>query len=143
MIDPKELRMGNYVIYEATNHIVTSVSESLFSHQWWKHFPYGDTYSCDQDDIDPISLTSEILEKCGFVQMIDSNNKYEQRYQGNADLNFGYPVLYLNEYEYLSQNCATPNGYLWLHNFRIKCIFLHQLQNLYFALTGTELNYQP
>lgn len=65
----------------------------------------------------PISLTSEILKKCGFVDRKLGNFYFLEN--GNLTIE-GY------EHDY--------NG-LFIGNIES----MHQLQNLYFALTGTEL----
>lgn len=69
----------------------------------------------------PIPLTPEILEKCGFENW--DKNKYSN------------DIL-----------CLTINGegFLYLANQRhVNIFYLHQLQNLYFALTGEELTFKP
>ena len=66
----------------------------------------------------PIPLTPEILEKCGF------ENSYK----------FG--MVWHN---YLKRYAVVVNG----ESIENVPQNLHQLQNLYFALTGTELNYTP
>jgi len=68
----------------------------------------------------PIPLTPEILVKAGFVN--GKLNKFHV---------FGNGNLTVEGYE------ADYNG-LYIGN--IKNIYVHQLQNLYFALTGDELN---
>lgn len=69
--------------------------------------------------IEPISITPEILEKCywnGYNKLsINSNFKIDK--EGR--------LYYCGDYTGINIDC------------------LHQLQNLYFALTGQELNIQP
>jgi hypothetical protein len=68
---------------------------------------------------DPIPLTEEWLLKFGFV-----SNPYEDRYEKGT----------------IHIECDKTKGatYLWVENMpHIK--YAHQLQNLYFALTGEEL----
>lgn len=67
----------------------------------------------------PIPLTPEILEQCGI-----QNNKIPLR-NGNW--------LVIPELKWVD---IQKDENLTL---RVRCEFLHQLQNLYFALTGTEL----
>jgi hypothetical protein len=59
----------------------------------------------------PIKLTPQILEKCGF------------------EFNGGYFIIPLKNSLYGIDKIKVGKG-----------IFLHQLQNLYFALTGEELD---
>jgi hypothetical protein len=74
----------------------------------------------------PIPLTEDILLKCGFVKQ-----------DGDLEL-YLKPML-------LSYDLKTNKMYLMAGQFAectdtVPCEYLHQLQNLYFALTGEELN---
>jgi hypothetical protein len=110
MIPKNELRVGNYVSAGQLGFVtvseVTSKTEELSS---------------------PITITHEILEKCGFEK-----TKYEHKieagtygtiYYKNGVTSLHYAIGWESEEEEVSH---------------IK--YLHQLQNLYFALTGEELN---
>jgi hypothetical protein len=69
--------------------------------------------------VQPIPLTEDWLLKFGFV-----SNPYEDRYEKGT----------------IHIECDKTKGatYLWIENMpHIK--YVHQLQNLYFALTGEEL----
>ena len=68
-----------------------------------------------------IPLTPEVLEKCGF-----ESNPYQDRYE-LKDLHFEY--------------CGVRN-IIWSEKYP-HIQYLHQLQNLHFALTGEELIYKP
>lgn len=112
-----ELRIGNWVYDTVTKkEVKVAVYVLLKPHEYT-----------------PIELSPEILEKCGF-------EKIPGGAFANAETNYGNPVLYINKYKYLATNGS--NMYLFLDGLRITCQYLHQLQNLYFALTGTELNIQ-
>lgn len=73
------------------------------------------------NNIEPIQLTEEILLKCGFVKDEFDNWENETRLG-----------LYKPE---------EFDGYLsiWGESTVGECNYLHQLQNLYFALTGLDL----
>lgn len=71
----------------------------------------------------PIALTTSVLERCGFV-----SNPYQDRYELgkiHVELNrtLGYDELWIDGMPHIK--------------------YLHQLQNLFFALTGAEINYKP
>ena len=70
----------------------------------------------------PIPLTLEVLEKCGFEVS-----------------NIGNHIFYKNGVIIFFENGK------WGISCDSRCSlnYLHQLQNLYFALTGEELNYTP
>ena len=123
MIDVKELRIGNLaLIKDGTNyddHIwtISDVSE----HGVGLKCVIG--YASPQlEDVRPIRLTEDILLKCGFNQgKMQHGDLYF--YWNNRAVAYGAFDDNLNE--------------VLIDNVSIK--FLHQLQNLYFALTGEEL----
>lgn len=79
--------------------------------------------------VEPIPLTEEILTKCGFEKAfnIGTSNGY---YWASKliDLTEDYELSTSDRY----YDSMPVSG-------SMKFSFLHQLQNLYFALTGTEL----
>jgi len=78
---------------------------------------------CEYDDIHPIPLTEEWLEKYGFTQ--DERNKFEW-WDEEGGTSF--------------DNCLTGPFRTYTNGGHVVLIeYVHQLQNLYFALTGTEL----
>lgn len=114
-----ELRIGNYCLVSS---LVTKVSPSIITDVW----------ECERPWLEPIPLTDEWLNKFGFI-------------------NGGYDFIFwhLNDFElagndFLNQGEETPEyAYNWYlddnkHN-QILINYVHQLQNLYFALTNEEL----
>ena len=83
-------------------------------------------FDFDLEDAKPIELTEDILLKCGFVKKNKKNEYFE-----------------LDEWITLTEEISEEKPVSF--DFRCKntyltCIsYLHQLQNLYFALTQTEL----
>ena len=90
-------------------------------------------------DIFPLTLKSEILEKTGFIE-----NKDYPLLPHAREFILALPVIGNNKNEiraYIKNNkeCfarATVNNLPVSNNF----YHLHQLQNVYFALTNEELN---
>jgi hypothetical protein len=107
-----ELRIGNYIKFHNT---ITKVEGFSI----WDNVIQSDNFSERQlKDFDPIPLTEEWLLKFGFKKGVFGFFEPKKRLlieQG------GSPIVYDNK----------------LLNTKIKHV--HQLQNLYFALTGTEL----
>ena len=96
------------------------VSWGLGVHEW-ELYNYNDH---DLDYAKPIPLTEEWLLKFGFDEITP---KY---YVLNIDENNSFTYYY------------TFSGGFWHFEFEgisIKIKYVHQLQNLYFALTGEEL----
>ena len=80
------------------------------------------------NDVYPIPLTPEILEKCGF--------QWDIYWQGLTDGNW-----VLTEGENNTYRLAYGKRRHDVIVYGIK--YLHQLQNLFFCLVGQELNYTP
>ena len=109
-----ELRVGNWVNYWGDNIKFDEIDLSdLFN-------PSIDIY---ETDLEPIELTEEILLKCGF----------EKREDGDYNLFKYSEVDIVICSDFSSWKCDGIN-------FSVNYIkYLHQLQNLYFALTNKEL----
>jgi hypothetical protein len=127
-IKASELRIGNYV--ESYGGLI--MCTGLFHDRFFyvsvdPHKGYlGDTAF---HMLQPIPLTPEILEKAGFVYMTEPNENYWNYNKPDVYLYLNEklePGLYSNEYEHVDV-IGNPLQYV------------HQLQNLYFALTGEEL----
>jgi hypothetical protein len=107
-----ELRIGNWVLdeYADGSRYKTKVGIEQIEYP----------HNCQ-----PIPLTEDILLKCGFEWVKEA---------------FGY-------FDKLHAAYIWDNGDVEIHPFCtndkdcwVKIKYLHQLQNLYFALTGEELN---
>lgn len=97
---------------------------------WVQQFQYGFDHKINSgveiDNIklsqyEPIPITPAVLEKCGFVKIEDG-------------------VYRLNGIEFIFSDSGLICD---VREVTCHCYHLHQLMNLYFALTGDELNYQP
>lgn len=130
MIQAKELRIGNYIADIWTPNGLFKVTELRKD----KIF-YGNCFKAKYDDIRPIPLTEEILLKAGgkrfdedkiilmlndpsthLVLMKVGTHWFPQIEQTGEFASEGVNVVFLNFIDYL-----------------------HQLQNLFFALTGEEI----
>lgn len=85
-----------------------------------------------------IPITSELLLKCGFV-VNDNHSFWRLNQTSNTaivyELDGGFSIVYDNK-EFRKYFACEDDMYSWQGN-EIKS--LHQLQNLIFALTQTEL----
>lgn len=118
MIDAKELRIGNWVrTMKGYNQVVDVMCDSVHTMNG------GDIL----DNIDGIELTPEILEKAGFTW-----NAHHGRWHIGEN-----PVTgdWLFELKQIDRRIFYRNGH-----FTIETV--HRLQNLFYALTQTELNIQ-
>ena len=137
MIKANELRIGNHVLdIEGIPGIITSLHRSGYC----GIESDGDNYKVwPLYSVNPIPLTPEILEKCGFKKY-----SHEPGYSLGSD----EKDEICDEYSFGKLTIMDwGNGFVLSNSFsfdlRIELKYLHQLQNLYFALTGEELNYQP
>jgi hypothetical protein len=119
-----ELRIGNWVDVNGKFCKVESISHDGINYtdetDHYEDQSYNYILWCSI--FDPIPLTHEILKKAGFVS-------FEDGWYGLTPFRKGYMWTW-NIYDRHLQ---------WNGNI-VPCQYLHQLQNLYFALTGEELN---
>lgn len=126
MIEINELRIGNLFHDE-------DKTPCYFAGIWYRDDGWvirdsaGNTYKPMQ--IYPLALTHEMLEKFGF--------SYVSMMFGGPDSVMQY---YRNDWLIIERG-----GIVVLFNdkevqLNVECKYLHQLQNLHFALTGKELN---
>jgi len=131
-MEANELRIGNYLIDPR------GVSKDIVERFKIREdgiFKVKITDLCYASEYKGISLTPEMLEKCGFVK--------KRRYNANH-----YFKIILKTDFYL--RASFIGGFYWgfdMDKNNMDCEFndltrleyLHELQNLYFALTKTEL----
>ena len=125
-----ELRIGNLVMDEKNRVVQIHGIESNWNYVWLNHLNGSSIYCFEIERINPILLTPEILEKCGFN--IKSPNK---------DGTFNYWSKELDA----SIDCEDGNLFRYRIHEKLRTkniVSLHQLQNLYYALTQTELTYK-
>lgn len=114
-IEANELRLGNYVQYDT--ELIVKVDIGLMRVIILNHV-----------NIYPIGLTPEILEKCGF-QKIDL-------YEDEFYMQFDHDDIDI----YTGDKNGICEVVFSIQDNEIKRVqFFHELQNLYFSLTNTEL----
>ncbi len=122
----EELRVGNFVINEFENY--------KGKHKDLTEVSASDMIECE--DFKPISLTEEWLFRFGFEKKID-----------DEDDRFSHfiitDVIDIVKYENREFTLSFHSGYFSSHSlenvFSFDLKYVHQLQNLYYALTQTEL----
>lgn len=137
-MDVKELKIGNYVKYNGSTVSVYAISNPTPNKD--KHFDNRErvTLWCNglidatTDEIGPIPITNELLEKCGF----ECNNDMPPYI---FDLDKGRRVyMFKNAYGWILQYVRYGVGYDETVSKNI-VMFVHQLQNAYYLATGKEL----
>ena len=122
MIQANELRIGN-IVFNCGDYVVINSVDDRGINREDDNTDFNvkcRSYYCSLPGPIGIILTVEILEKCGFKKdkFSDSWSRFTNK-------------LYCLEISILHDGVFTPT-------FNIK--YLHQLQNLYFALTGEKLD---
>jgi len=126
MINANELRIGNWVQAPLGEYMQVEI----LGHDKNPDYIFArGNGEFGQNGFDGISLTPEILEACGFEwDDIDKGNEIVRGL-------FKEFILMLPHHNGLNWY-ASPYGYPLMPQCTLH---LHQLQNLYFALTQTEL----
>lgn len=130
MIDAKEIRLGNYIMQKILNRIVTVPCA-------FQHFTQMERG--ESANFFPVVLKAEVLEKCGFTENKDYPLLPAAREFILVMAVNGSNKNQLNGYVKNNGECfarATVDGAPASNNI----YHLHQLQNLYFSITGEELN---
>lgn len=129
-LQAQELRIGNWVKCFGESVQVDTISPNKVSYHKIRHDSRIDGSSLIED-FEPIPLSPEILAQCGAVL----NNWYKWEVRAG---NFSFTPLELSG---ASINKSYMIGLFFEGNFiGVLVPHLHQLQNLFFALCGTELN---
>ena len=122
-LKPQDLRIGNYINYECTTHVVAELHEDKLIHHWWNFV--SDGYVTRYNQILSIPLTRTELERLGF----------EEKEEGYfADSNF-----FLAEIGEDFWFCEMKGENKVVRYAKVD--FVHELQNIYYFFTKQELNY--
>lgn len=122
-MDAKELRIGNIVSYKDEVFQIDGIQPG------WVWFKSDGTMRSDSlSDVKPIPLSPEVLEACGFIKSRDGY--IDCWWHGHNPITQDFEIIIK-----YSENYRTF-FYLNAHH---KLKYLHQLQNLYYSLTGSEL----
>lgn len=123
MIKPEEIHKGNLLMWEDDSKEIIKVTG------FYEDEEKGDIVKFEGgvaqlDEFIPIPLTEEILIKAGF----ERKNGYGLRH---------------SKISFIAIKVADAQGYHFKStDINIEIATLHQLQNLFYSLTGTELKIQ-
>jgi hypothetical protein len=133
MIDPKELRLGNAILEAGELSTVYSLNRGGITFYRINdinvHKDTGRVLDTHEDRFAPIPLSPAILEAMGFTPCFIS--QYQTRYEHK---------------EHVFMEVQVWNGgkinLLYKSEVLRAILYVHELQNLYFAITGQELTLQ-
>jgi hypothetical protein len=127
-IKASDLRYGNWVLLTKDNDMLPVIKIDGDEDLVTLDLLMGYNVALSIEEISPIPLTPEILEKAGF----ENNGRLSKRITGKISL---IAMELLNECFVSLQIegvCGAEIG--------ISVSYLHQLQNIYFCLCGEELD---
>lgn len=123
MIKVTDIRIGNWVNGNY-NGFSKDVQIYAISHTYIQHSTENDLPIAN---FKPIELTEEWLKKFGFEYDYDQESKSWSL------------MTSCEKFDYLFEISNKYQEYFQPDFLRIDIKYVHQLQNLYYALTGTEL----
>lgn len=137
----KEIRIGNIL----KQGIVVAIRETSFDvrKDGWSE------WSSNCVTITPITLTEEWLRKLG-LRTDGYSESYSMQIGDDNYSSDGGNIIIINTQKYNDGESYTGDGWLFCtlstltsdfdsYGFKTRIKYVHQLQNLYFALTGEEL----
>jgi hypothetical protein len=132
-METTELRIGNLVQWSDETQIVPITITRLGN------------FSVGMESIKPIPLTEEWLLKFGFEKEESKPSAKHHNYFSKYISDYKYCFTYAEfrkdfgvYIEYTDSSDLNDDGIKYPFCFGIK--YVHQLQNLYYSLTGTELS---
>jgi len=144
----QELRIGNWVESFKNKVQVVAIESLTIWHKRikYKSGAYSDYSGAIPSKIKPIPITPEWLEKFGFVKRLINGHIPEYyieatppNYKEGRDHRLYFRCGMLKD---TPKNQIDEFGWYPLFggtSHRFPCKYVHQLQNLYFAITGKEL----
>lgn len=121
MIPTYDLRIGNWITVADVIYRVTGVSETKVHFKEHKR-------AFKQEDLHPIPITQELLEKAGFKKKEKTDLYDKIPHEGFTYHLYAHKVMIFH----------GPENTL-SHWLSTRIVFLHQLQNFYYCLTGREI----
>ena len=137
MIAANELRLGNALEYLVEDCVDNSSEWMLNIVDTADIVDAASNESIFNKYYRPIPLTPEILEKCGFKKELFEMSGCEVWHVPNTLWRVARSYRDENEYKLWHERISPPT-------WNLKTLkYLHELQNIIFALTHEELNYTP
>jgi hypothetical protein len=130
----QDLRIGNFVMCVFEPHQITSIVTRDNGIIGFETGGYGD----ESDDIKPIELTEEWILKFGFIKELDGVfSKYRNNYKSDTSkVSIQWVDYFATEESYSGYvffyGKFYDGDFIWINH-------VHQLQNLYYLITGKEL----
>lgn len=148
MFKPKDLRFGNIVLIDNLKYhpklkdvpmVVKSISRNWSMDEITENYAYK--YYCGLDKLEPGKYDIENYSQfLGFLKPIALDEKWLLKLGFTKEINeddFDYWLIDEFDNDFLWEH---SNGFCYNFGKGYEINFVHQLQNLYFSLTGDELS---
>jgi len=129
-----ELQIGHLINAKVDNEFEIAEVQGLSSYSIDLKTESGCMGDFEEDEVEPIEITREILEESGFETFKDEENNYVFVLDGFAIFQTSVNLFYLIN----SKISLEENGFLE-EKCKINIEFIHQLQNLYYWTTFNKL----
>lgn len=144
MIKNNELRRGNRVFHNREIVEVESLNDEGINLQTPVYDDYDASPEYYYHNLDPIPLSPEVLEACGFENVSDKKGDKDEI---TGEIITEDWIRYIIGAKYTEEGAYTcdlelelyDDGHFYADQVFVKMDSLHQLQNLYYSLTGSEL----
>lgn len=134
MIKANELRIGNLLLLLAERREVININEKVVTVKSKSGYIRG--VDIDLGGLSPIQISEKILKRSGFKAEKNKKCKFKLWHFPSL-INCNNLFILLHNKPYFVASVKTA---IYLNdNHLMECRYVHQLQNLYFALTGKEL----
>lgn len=150
MINKEDLMIGNYVDYEKTTHVITSLMEDKCTSMWYEG--QDDSYIHSYDHIDPLIITEADLIRLGFEKTIAGyykvvyDDSYHKIYMLIDDPSWilgdvrEYPLAIEIRQTKKFKDHDFDNDVIILDEF-VWVMYVHELQNFYRWFVKKKLEY--
>jgi hypothetical protein len=133
-METTEIRIGNYFMYGAKE---VFISEILKAGNVGIYDGFGLDEGHPLDMLKPIPLTEDTLYRFGFRKKEHDESRRREFIERDH-----FPI-YDHKDINMYVDCKKCFFYVGMHFNHIKLEYVHQLQNLYFAITGDSLIFPP
>lgn len=114
----------NSIVVIKNNLIGLRVGNLVYDNKSQSNITITESNIRDTQNFEPIPITSEWLEEIGFSKQLRNKTSY--------------PIKVTNKVEFKLDSCDNYHWETSVNRFP-KVKYIHQLQNIYFTLTETEI----
>lgn len=135
----KGVQIGNYFKHGERIVCVSAIFKTHFNCESLEGISIGNSL---QEKFTPIPIAATILESCGFIGFVTNSEMTLEVFNNleSESMNITCPDKKSNEIRLFLE--ISQRGENWENNYvsiLLRANYLHQLQNLYFDLTGNEI----